>query len=356
MKIAAVELQKQLRGVPGLLAVEDDLPFGKEDILLELKPEGEAMGFSAEDVARQVRNSFSGSVAKRFAEDTEEIIVRVKLPAAETKQQTIRDVYLRSPDKTDVLLSEVVTLTKRLGFTRINREDGVTQVSVTGDVDPSVTTTNTVLAIVSQEIAPAIEKQFGVKVEFKGKAEEQAEALGDLSIALILSIASIYIILAWLFSSYTTPLVIMSVVPFGLVGAIVGHYLMDFNLNMFSLMALLGLSGVLVNDSIILVTTIKRFIADGLDLAQAVAEGVRERLRPVLLTTITTVVGLTPILFEQSLQAQLVQPLAITFIFGMMLAPYLVLIFVPSVLGVGDSLKNKFSLLMLQTGFRKTTI
>ena len=121
-------------------------------------------------------------------------------------------------------------------------------------------------------------------------------------------------------------------------------------------MALLGLSGVLVNDSIILVTTIKRFIADGLDLAKAVVEGVRERLRPVILTTTTTIVGLTPILFEKSLQAQLVQPLAITFIFGMLLAPYLVLIFVPSVLGVGDSLKNKLSLLMLQTGFRKTTI
>jgi multidrug efflux pump subunit AcrB len=125
---------------------------------------------------------------------------------------------------------------------------------------------------------------------------------------------------------------------------------------MFSLMALLGLSGVLVNDSIILVTTIKRFIADGLDLAQAVVEGVRERLRPVLLTTTTTVVGLTPMLFEQSLQAQLVQPLAITFIFGMMLSPYLVLIFVPSVMGIGDSLKNKIGLVMLQTGFRKTTI
>ena len=356
MKMAAVELQQQLRGVPGLLAVEDDLPFGKEDILLELKPEGEAMGFSTEDVARQVRNSFSGAVAKRFSEDAEEIIVRVKLPAAETKQQTIRDIYLRSPDKTNVLLSEVVTLTKRLGFTRINREDGVRQVAVTGDVDPVVTTTNAVLARVRQEIAPDIEKQFGVKVEFKGKAEEQAEALGDLSIALILSIASIYIILAWLFSSYTTPLVIMSVVPFGLVGAIFGHYLMDFNLNMFSLMALLGLSGVLVNDSIILVTTIKRFIADGLDLAQAVVEGVRERLRPVLLTSTTTVVGLTPMLFENSLQAQLVQPLAITFIFGMMLSPYLVLIFVPSVMGIGDSLKNKIGLLMLQTGFGKTTI
>ena len=356
MKRAAVELQKQLRGVPGLIAVEDDLPFGKEDILLELKPEGEAMGFSTEEVARQVRNSFSGSVAKRFAEDAEEIIVRVKLPGAETKQQTIRDIYLTSPDKTDVLLSEVVTLTKRLGFTRINREDGLRQVSVTGDVDPAVTTTNVVLATVRQEISPAIEKQFDVQVDFKGKAEEQSEALGDLSIALIVSIASIYIILAWLFSSYTMPLVIMAVVPFGLIGAIVGHYLLDFNLNMFSLMALLGLSGVLVNDSIILVTTIKRFFADGLDLAKAVVEGVRERLRPVILTTTTTVVGLTPILFEQSLQAQLVQPLAITFIFGMLLAPYLVLIFVPSVLGVGYSFKNKLNLLMLQTGFRKTTI
>ena len=356
MKRAAVELQKQLRGVPGLIAVEDDLPFGKEDILLELKPEGEAMGFSTEEVARQVRNAFSGSVAKRFAEDAEEIIVRVKLPESETKQKTIRDVYLTSPNKTDVLLSEVVTLTKRLGFTRINREGGLRQVSVTGDVDPAVTTTNAVLATVRQEISPAIEKQFDVQVDFKGKAEEQSEALGDLGIALIVTIASIYIILSWLFSSYTTPLVIMAVVPFGLIGAIFGHYLLDFNLNMFSLMALLGLSGVLVNDSIILVTTIKRFVADGLDLAKAVVEGVRERLRPVVLTTTTTVVGLTPILFEKSLQAQLVQPLAITFIFGMLLAPYLVLIFVPSVLGLGGSLRNNFNRLMLQTGFRKTTI
>ena len=347
-KLAALELRRKLRNLPGLIAVTDDLPFGKQEILLELTPEGEAMGFSAQEVARQVRNSFSGAVAQRFAQDAEEILVRVKLPESETINQTVRDIYLQTPDKNDILLSEVVTFKKGLGFTKIRRQDGIRQVSVSGDVDPSVTTTNVVLQTVRKEIAPDIEKRFNVQIDYKGKAEEQAEAFADMSLALIITFASIYIILAWLFSSYTTPFLVMSVVPFGLIGAIIGHYLMGFNLGMFSLLALLGLTGVLVNDSIILVTTIKRFIADGLDLSVAVLEGTRERLRPVILTTLTTILGLTPILFERSLQAQLVQPLAITFVFGMLFSPFLVLFYLPAVMGIAESFKNNISSLVQQ--------
>ena len=118
MKQAALALRKELRLLPGLIAVEDDLPYGKEEILLELRPEGEAIGFTAEEVARQVRNSFSGAIAKRFSQDAEEILVRVKLPQSEIAGQTIRDIYLTTPDNTNVLLSEVVTLKKRLGFTK----------------------------------------------------------------------------------------------------------------------------------------------------------------------------------------------------------------------------------------------
>jgi multidrug efflux pump subunit AcrB len=295
-----------------------------------------------------VRNSFSGAVAKRFAQDAEEILVRVKLPESETINQTVRDIYLHTPDKTDILLSEVVTFKKSLGFTKIRRQDGVRQVSVAGDVDPSITTTNIVLQTVRKEIAPDIEKRFNVQIDYKGKAEEQAEAFTDMSLALVITFASIYIILAWLFSSYTTPFLVMSVVPFGLIGAMIGHYLMGFNLGMFSLLALLGLAGVLVNDSIILVTTTKRFIADGYDLSAAVIEGARERLRPVILTTLTTILGLTPILFERSLQAQLVQPLAITFVFGMLFSPFLVLFYLPAIMGIAESFKNNVSLLVLQ--------
>jgi|TARA_B100001167_G_scaffold63888_1_gene37562 multidrug efflux pump subunit AcrB len=145
----------------------------------------------------------------------------------------------------------------------------------------------------------------------------------------------------------------MSVVPFGLIGAILGHYLLGFNLSMFSLMAFFGLTGVLVNDSIILVRTVKEFLVDGYVLADAVVMGAKERLRPVILTTITTIVGLMPILFEASLQARLVQPLAITFIFGMLFVPYLVLIYIPSMMGIAAGLKRRLGSLAYSLGLRK---
>jgi multidrug efflux pump subunit AcrB len=163
-----------------------------------------------------------------FAQDAEEILVRVKLPESATINQTVRDIYLQTPDKRDTLLSEVVTFKKSLGFTKIRRQDGVRQVSVAGDVDPSITTTNMVLQTVRKEIAPDIEKRFNVQIDYKGKAEEQAEAFTDMSLALIITFASIYIILAWLFSSYTTPFLVMSVVPFGLIGAMITLCLMGF--------------------------------------------------------------------------------------------------------------------------------
>ena len=345
MKQAAMALRNELRALPGLLAVEDDLPYGKEEILLEVKPEGEAIGFTAEEVARQVRNSFSGSVAKRFSQDAEEVIVRVKLPEGETENKTIRDIYLTTPDGGNVVLSEVVNLKKRLGFTKIRKKDGIRQVAVTGDVDPTITTTNIVIQSIRQDIQSRIEKDYGVRLAYDGKALEQREAFAGLRLALIITFASIFIILAWVFSSYTTPFLILAVVPFGLIGAILGHLVMGFNLSMFSLLAFFGLTGVLVNDSIILVRAIKEFQSDGYILVRAINEAVRERFRPVLLTTITTIVGLTPVLFEGSLQARLIQPLAITFIFGMLFVPYLVLVFVPALICfVNDVREGKYNL------------
>lgn len=176
-------------------------------------------------------------------------------------------------------------------------------------------------------------------MDFKGKAEEQSEALGDTVLALLIALLTMYIILAWVFSSYTTPLVVMSIIPFGLIGALVGHFVLGYRLNMLSLMALLGLSGVMINDAIIIVATIKRHIREGSELAVAATRGAQERLRPVILTTLTTIGGLTPLLFERSLQAQLVQPLAVTLIFGLLFSPLLVLFFVPALLGIGHDMR-----------------
>ncbi|MDJ0928167.1 MAG: efflux RND transporter permease subunit [Gammaproteobacteria bacterium] len=342
LKAAAEEIAAGLRQFPGTLAVEDNLPYGKEEIVLDVTSAGRAMGFSTQSVARQVRDAFEGAIARRFAEDQEEVIVRVKLAESANAPDTIRDLYLQAPDGTEVPLTEVATLSPRVGFSQIRRDDGRREVSVTADIDTSVTTSNVVLAEIERDLVPRVSREYGVDIAFKGKAEEQTEALGDTAVALGIALATIYIILAWLFASYTTPLVVMSVIPFGLVGAFFGHWVMGFNLNMLSLMALLGLAGVMVNDSIIMISTVRRLHADGRAFDAAVIGAAQERLRPVILTTLTTIGGLTPLLFEGSVQAQLIQPLAVSMIFGLMFSPFLVLFFVPSMLGIGRDLRQSF--------------
>ncbi len=341
LKSAAMAIRAELANIPGVTAIEDNLPHGKQEIIMEVTPAGLAMGFTTQSVARQVRDSFEGAIAKRFAQDQEEVIVRVKLPEGPTQgDRSLRDLYLRAPGGEEVPLPEVVTLTRSVGYSQIRREDGLRQISVTGDVDPVLTTTNQVLAIVGRDIAPNIREKYGISVEFKGKAEEQRKAIGDTLVALLIAVLTMYIILSWVFSSYTTPMVVMAIIPFGLVGAFVGHWLLGYRLNMLSLQALLGLSGVIINDAIIIVSSVKRRLRDGTELREAVMAGARERLRPVILTTLTTIGGLTPLLFERSMQAQLIQPLAVTLIFGLMFSPLLILFFVPSLLGIGTDIRG----------------
>ena len=341
LKTAAMEIREILRQIPGVMAIEDDLPWGKQEIVMKITPKGQAMGLTTEGVARQVRDSYEGAIAKRFTQDEEEVIVRVMLPTENRRMSSVRDLYIRTPDGDQVPLTEVVELDSRLGFSIVRREDGVRQVSVTADVNKEMSTSNVVISTFTERHAEALRTKYGVDIAFKGRAEEQAEASGDVGRAALIALALMYIILAWVFASYRAPLVVLSIIPFGLIGAILGHWVMGFNLGMFSFFALIGLSGVMVNDSIILVTSIRQQLAQGKDMHAAVIEGARDRLRPVILTTLTTMGGLTPLLFEQSLQAQLVQPLAITLVFGMLVSPFLVLMFVPSLLGVGYDLISR---------------
>ncbi len=340
MKAAAMEIRREVARIPGVSGISDNLPYGMEEYVMELTPAGRAMGFTTESVARQIRNTYEGAIAKRFSRDQEEILVRVRLAPEDRGANGLRGIYLQVADGSEVALTEVVDLRSEVGFSQIRRENGLREVSVTGSVDQRLTTTNEVVRVVQKLVVDKVQDQYGVVVEFKGKADEQSEALGDTVMALILALSVIYIVLAWVFSSYTTPLVIMAMIPFGLVGAVFGHYIMGFAMNIFSLQALMGLAGVMVNDSIVLVTTIKREIAAGSSLPEAVLTGTKERLRPVIMTTTTTVVGLVPILFETSQQAQLIQPLAVTLVFGLLLSPLLVLFFVPALMGVGADIKR----------------
>jgi multidrug efflux pump subunit AcrB len=263
------------------------------------------------------------------------------LPKERANMNSIREFYVSPPQGRLTPVTEVVNLKSRVGFAQIRHQDGVRQVAVTADVDSQVNTSSEILALFQKQFAPDIMRRHDVEISFKGRAEEQAEAAGDIRNAALVAFATMYIILAWVFSSYRAPLVVLSIIPFALIGAVVGHYVMGLNMNMLSLQALVGLTGVMINDSIILVSAIRRLLHEGKAMHEAIIEGTKDRLRPVCLTTITTVGGLTPLLFENSMQAQFVQPMAATIVFGMLVSPFLVLIFIPSLLSVGDDILQR---------------
>ena len=185
-----------------------------------------------------------------------------------------------------------------------------------------------------------IATNYGLSVSFAGKAEEQARTIADMRVGAMLGLAGIYIILAWVFSSYFRPFVVIAIIPLGFVGATWGHWLMGYDLTILSIMALVGLSGIVINDSIILVSTIDERINLGEPLEQAIVDGTRDRLRAVILTSATTIGGLTPLMFERSLQAQFLIPMAITLVFGLIITTLLVLLVVPALLRMQQDFAN----------------
>ncbi|GAB4516810.1 MAG: hypothetical protein Tsb0019_16390 [Roseibium sp.] len=338
LKEAAQELQQELSGFPGTSAVEDDLPYGKPELVVELTPRGRALGFTVESAARQIRNAFEGSIARRFAEGDEEVAVRVKQVFEEDGTAALRQLSLKTPAGDFVPLTEVVRLTDDQGFSVILRRDGRTVVTVVADVDSTVTSSNRIIAELGESFLPDLAERYGLDYSFAGRAEEQSNAFSDLLTGVLLAVIGIYIILAAIFASYSRPVVVMSIIPFGIVGAIVGHYVMGFNLTILSMIGLLGLAGILVNNSIILVARFEERRATGEGLDEAAVGSSCDRLRAVLLTSLTTIGGLLPLMFETSLQAQFLLPMAITIVFGLGTATALVLVLVPALIKIGDDL------------------
>ena len=336
LKAAALDVRDLLRRVPGVSDVEDDLPFGKQEVRLRISPRGRALGFTTENVGRQVRDAFEGGIAKRFARGDEEVTVRVRYPRGSITGSTLRDLYLRAPGGAEVAITGVVDLDETRGFSRIRRQDGVREVAVVAEVDESVTSSGEILESLRGEGLSVIDNRHGVETSFAGKDEERERTLEDMQLGALVALISIYIILAWVFASYARPLVVMAIIPFGIVGAIVGHIVMDYALTILSLVALLGLSGILVNDSIILVSTIEERIKAGESRHEAIVGGARDRLRAVILTSLTTIGGLLPLMFETDLQARFMIPMAVTIVFGLLLATILVLVLVPALVGIQD--------------------
>jgi multidrug efflux pump subunit AcrB len=334
LKRAAEELKAALTGIRGVSAIEDDLPYGKEELVLELTPRGTALGFTATGVGQQVRNVFEGAIATRFARGRDEITVRVLHQQEAQGVAALHRIYLRAPNGGRVALTDVVRVRERLTFSRIQRRQGLATVAVQADIDDTITTTTKIVERLERDVMPELSRKYGLTYTYGGRAEEIAGAFEDLTTGVVLSISLIYMILALVFGSYSRPFAIMAIIPFGFVGAVWGHYVMDFDMTMPSLIGLLGLSGILVNDSIVLVVRLIEREQAGETAESAAVGAACDRLRAVLLTSLTTIGGLTPLLFETNLQAQFLIPLAITIVFGLITATAVVLVLVPCLVGI----------------------
>ena len=343
LKAAALELASVLVTVPGVSGIEDDMPFGQEQFIVRLTPQASALGLTVSDVGEQLRAAYDGRVAQIFQHEGEEIEVRVVLPDRERNDiASLDNLSIALPGGGVMPLLTAVDIETRRGFDILRHENGRLAVKVSADVDPAVTSTNAVVADLIAGPLPALAERHGFDWSFKGRQEDQAETLSDMAWGAGLAFALIYLVLAFVFASYGWPLVVMAVIPFGLVGAILGHWLMGIDLTILSMFGFFGLSGIVVNDSIILVSFYKEMKLRGRPWRDSIVDAACYRLRAVLLTSLTTIGGLTPLMFETSVQAQFLIPMAVSIAFGLAFATLLVLLLVPALLTVHESVATRF--------------
>jgi multidrug efflux pump subunit AcrB len=333
LKQAALDLSEALREIPGVKSVEDDMPYGQQQLVYGVNALGESLGLNTEQVGRQLRGAFDGYLTQIFNEGDDEIEVRVMLPDSERHRlAALQDFNLFLPNGETVSLLSVVDLKEQRGFKTIRHVDGGLAVTVYADVDKRVANANAVRGQLKASLLPELVQRYGVEWEYTGRAEDQRETAQDMQRGALFALAVIYIVLAWVFGSYGWPLVVMAIIPFGIVGAFLGHWAMGITPTILSMFGLFALSGIVVNDSIILVVFYKQLRAKGMAIKQAVTEAACQRLRAVLLTSLTTIAGLLPLLFETSLQAQFLIPMAVSISFGLAFATFMVLFLVPALL------------------------
>ncbi len=344
LKEAALALSESLRGITGVNSIADDLPYGPEQFIYKLTPRGQALGLTVEDVGRQLRSAYDGTVAQIFQDGDDEIEVRVMLPDAERHSlASLESFNLTLADASKVPLFSVIQLKTRRGFEILRHTGGRLSLRVSADVDASLNNSNRIIDALKSTTLPKLKQRYGVDYAFEGRRADQEDTLADMALGGIYALIMIYVVLSWVFASYGWPLVVMTAIPFGLVGALTGHWLLGIDLTILSLFGLFGLSGIVVNDAIILVVFFKQLISSGMTTREAIIEASCQRLRAVILTSLTTIAGLLPLMFETSLQAQFLIPMATSITFGLAFSTLLVLLVIPSQLQIFESCRKFFS-------------
>jgi multidrug efflux pump subunit AcrB len=337
-------LKDMLRNYTGVSDIADDFDPGKAELKLQLKETGRMLGLTLSDLARQVRQGFYGEEAQRIQRGRDDIRVMVRYPKDERRSLAdVENMRIRLPDGTEIPFKTVAEVRYGRGYSTIKRIDRRRVVTVSADVDETLTNANDINKDLLASVLPNLAREFaGLQYRFGGEQREMNESLGSLKTNFVIAMLAVYALLAVQFRSYSQPAIIMSAIPFGIVGAIIGHLLMGYNLGIMSLFGIVALSGVVVNDSLIMIDLINRERKSDIELSQVLRNCVTRRFRPIMLTTLTTFFGLLPMITERSLQARFLIPMAISLAFGVMFATCITLVLVPSLYMILEDFKSIF--------------
>ncbi len=341
LSTVADKVKERLATYPTVFEIADTLSDGKEELRIELSPQGYVLGLTRNEIVSQVGQAFKGFQAQRIQRGRDDIRVLVRLPAEERADfATLDEMLIQTPAGRQVPLSHVATLSPGKGPQQIKRIDRYRTVNVTAEVEK----TSTNMTVLQNEIRQFVDELLlqypDVHYDMEGEAREQRESFGSLQSGLIMVLFAIYCMLALPLRSYTEPMIIMSVIPFGVIGSVMGHWIMGYNLSMLSVMGMLALTGVVVNDSLVLVDAVNKQKRNGVTLREAVLNAGVIRFRPIILTSLTTFFGLMPLLLEESTTAQFLIPMGISLGFGILFATAITLVLVPTHILIGDDISR----------------
>ncbi|MFH0943985.1 MAG: efflux RND transporter permease subunit, partial [Planctomycetota bacterium] len=339
--LAADHVRNELLKYDGITEIEKDLREGKLEARLSLKDTARPLGLTTQDLAAHLRNAVFGYESQELQDEEDEIKVRTLLPeAARRGLSDLGHLRVSTGNGGRVPLEEIATLNTSRGYSSLRRVDAKRSVTIRAEVDESRANVSEITAWLGKDLE-GIGRLFpGVTVSFEGRKKETREALGSLLIGFPVALIAIFALIAILFKSYFQPIIVMAIIPYSLVGAVLGHYMMGYPLTLLSMIGAVALAGIVVNDSLILVDKVNRNRKEGMPLFEAVVRGAVSRLRAILLTTITTAAGLFPLLLEKSFQAQFLIPMGISIVFGLIFATVLTLLVLPTFYLIFEDLRN----------------
>ena len=344
LRKAADELKAEIRTYPGTLDVADDFKPGKQEQQVRIKDGAKSLGITMSDVARQLRQAFYGEEVLRIQRGRDDLKVQVRYAENDRRSVSgIEEMRLRTIDGQEIPIEEVAIITEGRAYSAIHRVDRKRVITVSSDLDESIANASKIVADLKTDFLPKLIQRYpGVKFDLEGQEKRTRESLDSLKRGFILALMGIFLLLASQFRSYVQPIIIMVAIPFGLIGAIAGHLVMGMHFTLISIFGIVALSGIVVNDSLILIDFINRSVRKGEEIDTAVIESGKARFRPVLLTSVTTIAGLFPLLLERSFQAQFLIPMAVSISFGLLAATVLTLLYVPALYMIVRDIRNIF--------------